>query len=156
LFKVRRMNAWPAVTELRLIGAAFVLTGVVGLALSLTDDRQVSGVFVVIEGGALGLAAIAHLVWSLRGLRRAQPASEPLVVGKRWRTFWHRVVPAAGPIAGLVVVNAALGTSSSWVIGAGCVLIGLVMVVEAAMAVRLERRRGSRVLRVEQRFVLAH
>jgi hypothetical protein len=133
---------------------AFLLLGVVGIMLARTPRE--GGAFVVVAGVAAGLAVIAHLSWALRGLRRAQRLPGTVVIGTRWRAFWQRALPGFGPIAVVVGSNFVLGNGSSWVIGAICLAFGAALMLEAAYAVHIERLRGTRVLRLEQRFVLAH
>jgi hypothetical protein len=149
------MKAWPAATEFRQSGVMIFLIGGLALALSLSDSREVDGLSVVILGGAFVLGGIAHVWWVLRGLRRARPASEPVTIRTPWRTFWQRVLPSCVPLIVVIGVNGTPGLGSSWVLGVACFACGLVLMGEAALAARVERRLGARVLRVEQRFVLS-
>jgi hypothetical protein len=141
------VKAWPAVIELRLTGAVNLLAGVVAIAFSLASRDARGGLFAVIAGVALGLGVLSHLFRTLRGIRRAQPVAEPVVIG----AVWPGVAPS-GFVAVVIIFESSLG--SSWVLGAACVLISAALFIESAVAARVERRRGTQLLRVERRFVL--
>ncbi|HEY6889386.1 MAG TPA: hypothetical protein VI300_16440 [Solirubrobacter sp.] len=152
------MKASSAVTELRQYGVFYALSGAVTIAVASSNDHPWHGedqqrVMVVIA--ALAAICLAmHLVWTLRGLRRAPPAPDFAVTVTWWWTFCRRVVPAAAPTAALGVYLALL--SGLWFVGAFNLVFGAALVFEAMVAWRVERSHGARVLRFQSRYFLAH
>jgi hypothetical protein len=152
------MKASPAVTELRQYGVFYVLSGVVTIALASSNDHPWHGdnerPMTVAIAVLTAICLVAHLAWTLRGLRRAQPAPDWLVTLTWWWTFCLRVVPAAAPTVALGVYLALLG--GMWFLGTFFLAFGAALIFEATVAAQIERTRSARVLRFQARYFVAH
>jgi hypothetical protein len=152
------MKTSSAVTELRQFGLAYLVVGALTIALTATNDDRWRGngdhVFTAVVAAIVGLAIVAHVAWTVRALRRPQLAPESTVILSWWATLCRRVLPSAAPTAALAVFLAVQG--GSWLLGGAYMALGAVLVAEAVMTSRIERRRNMHVLRFQSRYFFAH
>jgi hypothetical protein len=148
------MKAWRVVEYDGVNGAIWIAAGVIGLVVSLAESGAAVNTFALVIFGVLVVSLLGFTLWIHSRLRGCADAPAEVVMGSRLDLSW-RLAVGAFP-AGVIVYLATVPGTGTWLLAIGYIALGTVMGSAAVRAARIERRRGGRVVRAENRFFLAH
>jgi hypothetical protein len=136
------------------IGLIWVICGLIALVLSSSQADRALDTFGIVISTVLAVVVAAFGSWLHAQLGMCDAVPAGVVSGTRLELAW-RVVLAALPAAPLVQL-AIVANGNAWVGGVSFVGLGVVMLSIAVRAAGIERQRGGRLVRVKQRYYLAH
>jgi hypothetical protein len=144
------MKAWPVIAYDGVNGVTWLACGFIALALSLTRVDPRLHTFSLWLGAVLLVAIAIFGATTHRRLRSCSDAPAGAVMVSPWSTLLG-LLPG-----GMIVYYATSPTPTTWVLAAGAIVLGLFMLSVGVRAARIERRSGGRLVRIDNRFYLAH